>query len=226
LDLKIGCTLVLVAKFNWCLPQNISRPKVSNTANYTFLPSPKNIFVPQSFKHCELFSLYGANAPPPTIPPPPARVLPPPHTNHPLENSKSLSHPQDNHHVGTSPLLILALSTAPLNKIVLIDQSTGAASAAVSATVPDPLHRRPPHLTSFINSTVHCTGSTSPTLSSTALKYRRPPLIRFTATDSNRNRTGATTASCSARDLLHFVPHVHLLSRFTDLTVHCMDLLH
>jgi hypothetical protein len=107
-----------------------------------------------------------------------------------------------------------------------IDQSTGAASAAVSATVPDPLHRRPPHLTSFINSTVHCTGSTSPTLSSTAPKYRRPPLICFTATDSDRNRTGATTPSCSARDLLHCVPHVQLLSRFTDLTVHCMDLLH
>jgi hypothetical protein len=76
LDLKIGCTLVLVAKFNWCLPQNISRPKVSNTTNYTFPPWPKNIFVPQSFKHCKLFSLYGANAPPPTIPPPPGTPSP------------------------------------------------------------------------------------------------------------------------------------------------------
>jgi hypothetical protein len=162
----------------------------------------------------------------PHRPYPSARVLPPPHTNHPLENSKPLSHPQDHHRAGTSPLLMLALPTTPLNKIVLIDQSTGAASAAVSATIPDPLHRRPPHLTNFINSTVHCTGSTSPTLSSTAPKYRRPPLICFTATDSDRNRTRATTPSCSARDLLHCVPHVQLLSRFTDLTVHYMDLLH
>jgi hypothetical protein len=142
LDLKIGCTLVLLAKFNWCLPRNISRPKFSNTANYTFPPSPENIFAPQSFKHCELFSLYGANAPPTDHTP---RVLAPPHTNHPPENPKPHSHPQDHHSAGTSPPLIPRLPTVPLNKIVLIDQSTRATSASVPTTVPEPLHRRPLH---------------------------------------------------------------------------------
>jgi hypothetical protein len=169
-------------------------------------------------------TLYGANAPPPTIPLRPGTPSPA-HKSSSGKLQTPISPPRP------PPCRNITAAHARATHRTFeqdspIDQSTGAASAAVSATVPDPLHRRPPHLTSFINSTVHCTGSTSPTLSSTAPKYRRPPLICFTATDSDRNRTGATTPSCSARDLLHCVPHVQLLSRFTDLTVHCMDLLH
>jgi hypothetical protein len=167
------------------------------------VPLPK-YFAPQSFKHSKLyipslprkyfcspkfetlrtiFPLWCQCAPTDHTP----RVLPPPHTNHPPENSKPLSHPQDHHHVKTSPPFIPVLPTAPLNKI---DSST-------SLLEPPQLRSRQPYQSLITDG--HRTRSSSPDPPD-QLHQLRHALHRIYITDSLIHRT---KVSSTAINLLH-----------------------